>query len=133
MEEEDGFTLVELLVVLAILALLAGFVGLKVAGYLEASRVKTARVQISAYQSALELYRLDMGRYPGAEGLGALTAAPVGAGGWAGPYLDKPVAADPWGHPYDYSATADGAGYRLRSFGADGKEGGEGQDADIAP
>lgn len=131
---EEGFTLVELLVVLVILALLAALVGPRVVGYMSGSKVKTAKVQIAAYQTALELYHLDLGRYPAsADGLGALAKAPAGAVGWAGPYLDKAVAADPWGNPYDYSAAADGGSYKLRSFGADGKEGGEGDDADISP
>ena len=130
--EEGGFTLVELLVVLMILALLAALVGPKVIGYMNASKVKTARVQIASYETALELYHLDLGRYPQtANGLAALAAAPPGSLGWAGPYLDKGIANDPWGNPYDYSASPDGAGYALRSFGADGKEGGNGDNADI--
>lgn len=131
---ESGFTLVELLVVLVILALLAALVGPRVVGYMGASRVKTAHVQIAAYQTALELFHLDLGRYPQtAEGLGALAKAPSGATGWAGPYLDKALASDPWGTPYDYSANADASSYKLRSLGADGKEGGEGDNADISP
>lgn len=133
-DKEAGFTLVELLVVLVILALLAALVGPKVIGYMSSSKVKTAHVQIAAYQTALELYHLDLGRYPqSTEGLAALAKAPSGATGWAGPYLDKAVAADPWGTPYDYTSAADGSGYTLRSFGADGKEGGEGDNADISP
>jgi general secretion pathway protein G len=133
-DREAGFTLVELLVVLVILALLAALVGPKVIGYMSSSKVKTAHVQIASYQTALELYHLDLGRYPqSTEGLGALAKAPSGAAGWAGPYLDKAVASDPWGNPYDYSAGADGSAYTLRSFGADGKEGGEGDNADIIP
>lgn len=133
-DKEAGFTLVELLVVLVILALLAALVGPKVIGYMSSSKVKTAHVQIAAYQTALELYHLDLGRYPqSSDGLSALAKAPTGAAGWAGPYLDKSVANDPWGNPYDYSAAADGSAYKLRSFGADGKEGGEGDNADISP
>lgn len=131
---EAGFTLVELLVVLVILALLAALVGPKVVGYMSSSKVKTAHVQIAAYQTALELYHLDLGRYPqSSDGLAALAKAPSGAAGWAGPYLDKAVANDPWGNPYDYAASADGSAYVLRSLGADGKEGGEGDNADISP
>ncbi len=133
-ENEAGFTLVELLVVLVILALLAAWVGPRVVGYMSSSKVKTAHVQIAAYQTALELYHLDLGRYPQtAEGLAALVAAPAGALGWAGPYLDKNVANDPWGTPYDYVASADASIYKLRSFGADGHDGGEGDNADISP
>lgn len=99
-----------------------------------ASKIKTAPVQIASYQTALELYHLDLGRYPETSaGLAALAKAPAGAAGWAGPYLDKSLANDPWGNPYDYAASADGTGYKLRSFGADGKEGGVGDNADISP
>ena len=130
---EDGFTLVELLVVLLILALLAALVGPRVVGYMSQSKAKTAVIQLSAYKTALELYHLDVGRYPdAAQGLGALMAAPAGAQGWAGPYLDRPVAADPWGNPYQYKAEADGSGFQLKSLGSDGKEGGEGDAADLA-
>lgn len=131
MDDESGFTLVELLVVLVILALLAALVGPRVVGYMTASKVKTATIQLQGYKTALELYHLDMGRYPGAEGLAALTTAPAGATGWAGPYLDKAVAPDPWGHDYLYQPAPDGAGYALKSLGADGAEGGEGDAADL--
>ena len=131
---EEGFTLVELLVVLVILSLLAALVGPRVVGYLGQSKVKTARIQIAAYQTGLELFHLDIGRYPrSGEGMAALVAAPAGLGQWAGPYLDKPVARDPWGTPYRYVAVNDGAGYALSSLGADGREGGEGENADITP
>jgi general secretion pathway protein G len=130
--DEDGFTLVELLVVLLILALLAALVGPRVIGYMSQSKVKTATIQLSAYKTALELYHLDMGKYPVAEGLAALVTAPADGKGWAGPYLDKALAADPWGNPYQYQATADGTGYVLKSLGSDGKEGGEGDAADLA-
>ena len=130
--QEDGFTLVELLVVLLILALLAALVGPRVIGYMGQSKVKTAGIQLSAYKTALELYHLDVGRYPdGTEGLAALVQAPASAAGWAGPYLDKALAADPWGNPYAYKAAADGTGYQLKSLGSDGQEGGEGDAADI--
>jgi general secretion pathway protein G len=131
-KDEDGFTLVELLVVLLILALLAALVGPRVIGYMSQSKVKTAEIQMSAYKTALELYHLDVGAYPTeAQGLGALMAAPGEAKGWAGPYLDKALAADPWGNPYVYRLGADGAGYGLVSLGSDGKEGGEGDAADL--
>lgn len=130
---EEGFTLVELLVVLLILALLAALVGPRVIGYMTASKVKTAQIQLAAYKTALELYHLDMGRYPdAAAGLSALATAPADAKGWSGPYLDKAVAPDPWGHPYVYQTTPDGTGYKLMSLGSDGQEGGEGDAADLA-
>ena len=129
--DEDGFTLVELLVVLLILALLAALVGPRVIGYMTQSKVKTATIQLAAYKTALELYHLDMGQYPGTEGLDALIKAPGGAKGWAGPYLDKALAADPWGTPYVYQAKDGGAGYVLKSLGSDDKEGGTGDAADL--
>jgi general secretion pathway protein G len=129
-DPEDGFTLVELLVVLLILALLAALVGPRVVGYMTASKVKTTAIQLAAYKTALELYHLDMGAYPAR--MEALTAAPADAKGWAGPYLDKALAADPWGHPYLYQPAPDGAGYALKSLGSDGAEGGEGDAADLS-
>ena len=130
---EEGFTLVELLVVLLILALLAALVGPRVIGYMASSKVKTAAIQISAYKTALELYHLDVGRYPDSStGLKALVTAPAGARGWSGPYLDKALANDPWGNPYVYQAVPDGASYKLKSLGSDGREGGEGDAADIS-
>src|SRR6476659_9876078 len=96
---QAGFTLVELLVVLVILVLLATLVGPRVIGYLGSSRVKATKVQIESLSSALELYKLDIGRYPStSEGLKALVQAPQGAGGWNGPYITKrEVPNDPWG------------------------------------
>lgn len=132
-DREEGFTLVELLVVLLILALLAALVGPRVIGYMASSKVKTAAIQLSAYKTALELYHLDIGRYPdSAKGLKALMAAPADVKGWSGPYLDKSLAADPWGNPYVYQAGPDGGSYTLKSLGADGREGGEGDAADIS-
>jgi len=128
---EAGFTLVELLVVLVILVLLASIIGPRVIGYLGSSRSKTADVQIESLVTAVELFRIDVGRYPtDSEGLAALVK-PVGSiGGWNGPYLAKPeLPADPWGRAYLYEAG--GQGFRIMTFGADGKEGGTGEDADI--
>ncbi|MDP4822458.1 MAG: type II secretion system major pseudopilin GspG [Aestuariivirgaceae bacterium] len=131
---EDGFTLVELLVVLVILALLAGIVGPKVIGYLGDSRIKTARIQMASYRTALELFHLDIGRFPKTgEGLKALAIKPFGLDGWRGPYLDKPVSADPWGHAYVYASPGSKAEYEILSLGRDGRQGGEGEDADILP
>lgn len=130
-KNEEGFTLVELLVVLLILALLAALVGPRVIGYMGQSKVKTATIQLSAYKTALELYHLDMGAYPGSEGLAGLVTAPADGKGWAGPYLDKALAADPWGNAYAYQVKPGGAGYVLKSLGSDGKEGGEGDAADL--
>jgi len=101
---EGGFTLLEMLVVLAIMGLLAAIVAPQVLKYLGSSKIETAKIQVHNITSALELYRLDVGRYPTSdEGLSALEAAPPNASGWAGPYLQKATALqDPWGQPYLY-------------------------------
>jgi general secretion pathway protein G len=101
---EAGFTLLEMLVVLAIMGLLAAIVAPQVFKYLGSSRIQTAKIQIHNIGSALELYRLDVGHYPTTdEGLNALVTQPSSASGWAGPYLQKASALkDPWGQPYQY-------------------------------
>jgi general secretion pathway protein G len=126
-----GFTLVELLVVLAILALLAGIVGPRVLGQLGGAKSKTASVQISDLEKTLELFKLDVGRYPTAEeGLDALVKQPANAAGWTGPYLKGGVPVDPWSHPYVYKPGPGGT-FEILSLGADGTPGGEGENADI--
>lgn len=129
---EAGFSLVELLVVLAILALLAGYVGPQVIGYFGRAKQQTAETQIEGLRAALDLFLLDVGRYPtGPEGLEALVRPPRGAAGWQGPYLqDEAVPADPWGNAYLYAARGDRRP-SVRSLGADGVEGGEGDAADL--
>jgi general secretion pathway protein G len=127
-----GFTLLELLVVMVIIGLLAGYVGPRFFSQIGKSEVKTAQAQIDAFGKALDQYRLDVGRYPSTEqGLQALNAAPAGEGRWAGPYLQKAVPADPWGQPYQYRQPGEHGEYDLLSWGADGKPGGEGTAADI--
>jgi general secretion pathway protein G len=131
---EAGFTLVELLVVLAIVALLAGLVGPRVVGYLGDARVKTTRLQIENIKTALELFSLDMGRYPTQdEGIKALAARPTSAESWRGPYLkDGGAPKDAWGHNFVYRVPTTGEPYEILSLGSDGKEGGEGDAADIS-
>ncbi len=128
-----GFTLIELLVVLAILALLAGIVGPQVMKSLGDSKTKTARLQIEDFGAALDLYRLDVGRYPNTdEGLEALIKKTDGAPKWNGPYLKKnQVAQDPWGYDYIYRAPGENGPYDLYSLGGDNAEGGDGQDQDV--
>lgn len=138
-----GYSLLEILVVLAIIALIAAVVGPRLFAQLDRSKTTTARVQIRALEAALDTMRLDIGRLPtDQEGLDLLIRANDGqAPGWAGPYLDSgAVPADPWGRPYVYAAPAQGAddatgaaGARARvvSLGADGQEGGEGVNADV--
>ena len=129
---EEGFTLVELLVVLAIIALLATLIGPKVLGYLGGARRDTGQMQIRNLSSAVELYYLSTGFYPtDEEGLGALVDAPAGQAGWSGPYIqNRSALTDPWGHAYIYARTA--SGYVITSLGRDGKVGGDGEDADIS-
>ncbi len=130
-----GFTLIELLVVLFILGLLAGLAGPQVMNYLGESKSKAAKLQIEELGSSLDLYKLDVGRYPSTEnGLQALVVAPTGSGTerWNGPYLKKKlVPKDPWGNEYRYAAPGNHGPYDIVSFGADGREGGTGEDKDV--
>lgn len=125
-----GFTLIELLVVLAILTMLAGLVGPKVLNQLGGAKSKTAAVQIADIDKALELFKLDVGRFPSTEeGLNALVAKPGAVNGWSGPYLKGGVPNDPWGNAYRYSHSA--GKLEILSLGGDGAPGGEGENADI--
>lgn len=128
-----GFTLLELLVVLLIIALLAGYVGPKLFGEIDNARVKTAMTQMRSLSGALDRFRLDTGRYPsGSDGLQALMAAPGGVANWRGPYLSNEVPLDPWGKPYVYRQPGSGSrDYDLLTLGADGKEGGSDENADL--
>lgn len=127
----QGFTLIELLVVLAILTLLAGLVGPRVLGQLGGAKSKTAGVQIADIEKSLELFKLDVGRFPTREeGLPSLVAAPAGATGWNGPYIKGSLPNDPWGKPYQYTP-AEGGNVQILSLGADGAPGGEGENADV--
>jgi general secretion pathway protein G len=132
-DRSGGFTLVELLVVLVILSLVMGLVGPRVLGYLSTSRSRAAALQVQSFASALDLFFLDLGRYPSeSEGLAALVRAPSGADGWGGPYIQQTdVPADPWGNPYQYSVPGTNGPYLIMSTGADGQAGGTGDDADI--
>ncbi|QFY42270.1 type II secretion system protein GspG [Candidatus Methylospira mobilis] len=128
-----GFTLIELLVVLAIIGLLAGLVGPQVIKHLGESKSKAARVQLEELSSALDMYRIDNGRYPTSEeGLDVLIEAPSNAAGWNGPYLrKKKVPLDPWNQPYHYTAPGQHGKYDLFTLGADNAEGGDGEDKDV--
>ena len=127
-----GFTLLELLVVMVIIGLLAGYVGPKLFGQIGKSEVKVTRAQIDALQKSLDQYRLDVGRYPsGEQGLAVLVAKPADEAKWAGPYLAKAVPKDPWGNDYQYRSPGEHGEYDLLSLGKDGRPGGEGEDADL--
>lgn len=131
-----GFTLLEMLVVLVIIGLLAGLVGPRLFSKVDQSKVQTAQVQAKMLRGAVESMRLDIGRYPTAEeGLGLLMRPPADAElakRWRGPYLDDALPPDPWGNAYQYSLPgADGQPFALYSLGADGKRGGERNDADV--
>jgi len=130
---QAGFTLIELLVVLAIIGLLAGLVGPQVIKHLGESKTKTAKLQIEELTSALDMYRLDVGRYPNTEeGLGALVEQPTSAKYWNGPYLrKKKMPADPWNNPYHYVVPGQHGKFDIFSLGADNAEGGEGEDQDV--
>jgi general secretion pathway protein G len=131
---EAGFTLVEILVVITIIGLIMAIVGPRVLNYLGESKVKAAKIQIESFGSALDLYYLDMGRYPNSsDGLAALVQRPGNAEEWNGPYLKGGVVPnDPWGHAYVYRSPAEQAPYEIVSYGADGQEGGAGTAADIS-
>lgn len=129
---QTGFTLLELLVVMVIIGLLAGYVAPRYFTQVGKSEVKAARAQIDALEKALETYRLDIGKYPTSEqGLAALMTAPAGATNWQGPYLKKALPPDPWGIPYHYQQPGEHGDFDLYSYGRDGKPGGKDEDADV--
>jgi general secretion pathway protein G len=128
----SGFTLLELLVVVAIIGLLAGFVAPRYFGQVGKSEVNVAKAQLDALEKALDQYRLDTGSYPNAElGLKALVERPPSEPKWNGPYLRKAIPLDPWGRAYLYRMPGEKGDFDLVSFGKDGQPGGSGENADI--
>ena len=129
---KKGFTLIEILIVMVILGLLAALVGPKMFGKVGKSRQKAAKAQISLFETSLDTFRLDMGRYPTSEeGLEALRTKPADSEKWDGPYIPKKVPLDPWSNPYEYQLPGENGEYDLTSFGADGTAGGEDENKDI--
>jgi general secretion pathway protein G len=128
-----GFTLLELLVVVLIIGLLAGFVAPRYFGQVGKSEINVAKAQIDALEKALDQYRLDTGHYPSTElGLTALVQRPTNEPKWSGPYLRKDVPLDPWGKPYIYKMPGEkGGDFDILSYGKDGQPGGAGENADI--
>jgi general secretion pathway protein G len=129
----DGFTLLELLVVVAIIGLLAAFVGPRVFGNVGKSQITTARAQIEAFSRAVESYHIDTGKYPETTpGLQALVVRPPETPRWNGPYLMKEVPLDPWGNAYAYKRPGTNRDFDITSFGRDGTPGGTDEDADLS-
>jgi general secretion pathway protein G len=127
-----GFTLLELLVVIVIIGLLAGYVAPRYFSQVGKSEIQVAKAQIESLDKALDQFRLDVRRYPSAEeGLEALLVKPSNVANWSGPYLKKAVPSDPWGRPYVYRTPGTKGEFDLFSYGRDGKAGGTGEDADI--
>ena len=133
MRKSRGFTLLELLVVVAIIGLLVAYVGPRYVAQIGKSEVAAARAQIEALARALDAFRLDTGHYPSAaQGLSALRERPAGEARWNGPYLQKDVPMDPWGKPYVYRVPGAKGEFDLASYGRDGAPGGSGESADVA-
>jgi general secretion pathway protein G len=129
----EGFTLLELLVVIVIIGLLSGLVLPRYFDTVGKSKAKVAKAQLAALDRALEQYRLDVGSYPSVDqGLDALFTQPVNTPRWQGPYLKKPLPMDPWNHPYVYKLSSSRNELDIISYGADGQAGGDGEAKDIA-
>jgi general secretion pathway protein G len=130
--KESGFTLLELLVVMVIIGLLVGYVGPKYFAQLGKSEIKAARAQINSVRKAIDVYRLDTGHYPTQEsGLSVLSISPANEPKWQGPYLEKDLPVDPWGHPYMYRIPGEKNDYDVFSYGKDGQPGGTDENADL--
>jgi general secretion pathway protein G len=131
--KQSGFTLLELLVVLGIIAMLAGIVGPQVMKHMGESKTKAAKVQIEDLSATMDMYKLDAGSYPTSQqGLQALIEAPDNAKRWNGPYLSKSkIPLDPWQNEYHFVSPGEHGKFDIFTYGADDKEGGEGEDRDV--
>ena len=130
--KQRGFTLFEILVVITIIGLLAALVGPRLFGKVSGAKQKATKAQIELFGTALDTFRLDVGRYPTVEeGLKVLREKPSGVEGWQGPYLPKEIPVDPWNKPYVYKCPGEHGDYDLLSYGLDGTEGGEGENQDV--
>jgi general secretion pathway protein G len=134
-KDNRGFTLIELLIVMIILGLLAALVAPRMFGKVGKAKQKAALAQIALFETALDTYRLDVGKFPTSEeGLSVLRVKPENdeqARNWDGPYLPKEVPLDPWGHEYEYRYPGEHGDYDIISYGADGQPGGDGEDTDV--
>lgn len=130
---QSGFTLLELLVVLVILGMLAALAGPRVMKYVGGAKSDTAKLQIEEFSAALDMYKLEVGQHPNTqEGMQALVQAPAGAANWNGPYLKKnTLPKDPWGNDYHYVSPGQHGPFDIYSYGADNREGGEGDNKDV--
>jgi len=129
---DRGITLIELLVVMVIIAMFATLVGQRVFSNVGKAKQTQAKAQLQEFETVLDGFRLDVGRYPTTEeGLQALQVKPSGADSWDGPYLKKDIPLDPWAHPYIYRCPGQHGDYDLMSLGADAQEGGDGEAADV--
>ena len=132
LKKDQGFTLIELLIVMIILGLLAALVGPRMFGKVDKAKQRAAKAQITLFETALDTYRLDVGKYPATEnGLQALKVKSDNAKQWDGPYLPKEIPMDPWGNPYVYESPGEHGEYDIICLGADASPGGEGTDMDI--
>jgi general secretion pathway protein G len=133
MKNDDGFTLIEMLVVLGIIGLMTALVAPQVVGYLGRAKTDTAKAEIRNIGMAIDMFKLDTGRYPsGQEGLTILISKPDRLASWSGPYLKQKAApADPWGHTYQYRQPGQNGPYDLFTLGADGQVGGTGENQDV--
>ncbi len=130
---KKAFTIIELMVVITIIGILASLVAPKFMGKLETAKVKTTKAQLEMFSTALDSFNMDTGRYPSeSEGLKVLWTKSKDIRGYDGPYLPKPANEDAWGNPYIYKKTSDEHGYDIISYGKDGKEGGDGKNADLS-